>query len=782
MSGHPRATIAFLAACTAITLVTGMIGWTQIYGSDPQRDLGDAFYHTLIAFSGDDSYIAVAGEPQMNGWVRAARFTGILTTFSVIATMLNAVLAPRILRWRVSRLKGHAVVIGASPFALDMIGNARRVVVFDTPEALQRLQRPARAGRLLMVPDPMIEATATCCILGRPEEIIFGDPDTATNVERAQEWLRRTDLRGNRLKVRIEDNTVARNLQLLSDDLAYATQISRSETIARALVTSMAPTALAMLRGQERVHIMLIGMSSVNLAVAEEMALRCHHHALKPLRLTVVDRDIVAARVRIQAERPDLLNPDFGAGDFEIDFLEMNALECCSDEGVGQIISIEARMPLTALVVAAGENARNVAIAMRLRQLQVEKLCLKAPIFMRNDSQGSVAAAHCDNLTGGIISFGGRHLDSEDLKLEQIYADLAQGIHDRWRDSPDVEKTPENDWDEMPTVKRRPSYRAALSAVELFYAADFLPPVGQHLAGLRLEPTCGNATLGDDGLIDSLTRTEHDRWNAERRLEGYCCAPDRFRDDEKKRHPLILSYEALLAHDRNQLRKDEANVRAALRLGVQRHEAALESDCWRKSVRIGIIGPLRVDADDTCEAVRCLLHDINSKDRSLPTKALEILSPNAPGFDRVAAKHLAEAWKETTGRPCRLLLLNAASPAAMNKIALRHVGKDRDKKARSAIIRDFNAQAAALVALAKAGHQLRSLDMRGLGVSDAELINDDLAYEGILASVQNEILRRADWMIFDTASETAEWTIRAMRIWEKKFGKTALQVRTAVKI
>jgi hypothetical protein len=776
MIERSKITIAFLALCAAITLTTGMIGWALVYGPIPQRDWWDAFYHTLIAFTGDGSYIAAAGEQQLNVWLRVARFTGILTTLSAIATVLIAMLGHRILRWRASRMKNHIAVLGASPFALDIIDDGRNVAVFDTPDTLKRLQVRARAGRVLIVPDQMTDATATRRSIGQPSEIIFGDPDTVTNVERAQEWLKQTDLPGDRMKLRIEDNTVARDLQLLSDDLANATQISRSETIARALVTSMAPTDLAILRGQERVHIGLIGMGSVNLAVAEELALRCHHPALKPLRLTVVDRDIAGAQVRIRSERPDLMNPDFGSDGFAIDFIQMNALECCSAESVGQITGIEARMPLTAIVVAAGENTRNVAIAMRLRQLQVEKLCLKAPIFMRSESQGSVAAARCDDLTSGIVAFGGRHLDAEDLKLERIYAHLARGIHDRWRESPDVEKTDENDWDKMPTAQRRSSYRAALSAIELLYAAGFQPPVGEHLSGLRLEPKFGNAALGDDALICDLTRTEHDRWNAERRLEGYSTAPNGVRDNEKKWHPLILGYEDLLAFDPNQLRKDEVNVRAALFLGIERHEAAPNNDCWRRSVRIGVIGPLVVDADGTRAATRRLIRDICTKDPLFTVKALEILSPNAPGFDRVSARYLAEAWKEMTGRPCRILLMNAASPRTVDDIALRHVGHGLGEQERKELLNDFKAQRHALGFLAADGHQVRCLDMRAIGVSNAELMSDASAYETALTSVQDTLLSRADWMIFDTANETADWTMRALQAWENERGRTALIV------
>lgn len=770
MTGNPRTAIILSVASAAVTLVAGTMGWMQVYGPDPQRDVWDVLYHTLLAFTGDGSYLPAKDEPRLNPWLQVARISGIVTTLAAIAAAVIAMLGERFLRWRAGRMKDHVVILGASPFALDIVEDGRDITVIDTPEVLARTITPSRRGKVRAITDQMIDTKATRPLLGRPSQVIFGDPDTVTNVERARQWVGQTDIRAGQIKLRIEDKTVARDLHLLSPDLAHATQISRSETIARALITSMAPTNLAMLRGQRRVHIGLIGMSGVNLAIAEELALRCHHPALEPLRLTVVDRDIAAARARIRAERPDLMNPDFGPDGFTMDFIQMNALECCSTKSVSQIVGIETRMPITALVVAAGEDTRNLAIAMRLRQLQVEKLCLKAPIYMRSDSQGSVAAARCDDLTGGIVAFGGRHLDAEDLFLERIYADLARGIHQRWRASPDVVKTPENDWDNLPAAQRRASLRAALSAVELFYAAGFQPPVGEHIGGLRLEPRCGNAALGDDAVIADLSRTEHDRWNCERRLEGFARAPDGIRDNEKKLHPLILEHHDLLVLDPAQLRKDEVNVREALFLGIERHEAAPDHDCWRKVERIGLIGPLHVDTEATKAAIGRILDDLCERHPDLPMAALEILCPNAPGFDRVAALHLALAWRKTTGRPCRLLMLNAASPTAVDQIALRHVGQGLEDHEQADLIAQFQAQCHALSALTAEGHHIQQLDMRGIGMSDARLLRDASAYDAVLTSVQNAILTRADRMIFDTANGTASWTLRALQAWEERRG------------
>ncbi|WP_298845288.1 hypothetical protein [uncultured Roseobacter sp.] len=775
MNETSRITLIFLALCTVVTLTCGLIGWTQYYATGDRGTFWDALYHSFLAFTGDDSYIAVPGSHELNPWISVARFSGLLTTLSAIASVVFSVLQLRIRRWQAGRMKGHAILIGASRYAMDMVGSDQAMVVFDTREMLENLTVPKRTGRVLLIPDQMSGDTATGRTLGSPAQIVFGDPDTATNVERARTWLAGTQGRnsGIRLSLRIEDNSVARDLHLLSPEFEQATLISRSETVARALVTSMAPTSLALLRGHRRVHIVLIGMGSINLAVAEELALRCHHQALAPLRLTIVDRDIDAARARIRSERPDLENEDFGDEGFRLDFAEMNALECCSHQKATAIRSIETDLPITAVVVAAGNDARNVAIAMRLRQLQVEQLCLKAPVFMRSDSQSSVAAARFRDLTGGVVPFGGRTLDTEDRSLEAIYQELASGIHNRWRNAPDVEKTPENKWENMNTSARRASYRAALSAVELFYAAGFEPPPDDCLAGLRLEPLAGNATLGNDALTEDLSRTEHDRWNAERRLEGFVQARNGVRDNEKKKHPLLVSWKNLAAAQR---KKDEANVRAALNIGIERHEAEPDKPCWRKLVRIGVIGPLTVDNTATKKAMEQVLGTLLQDTPALQEQTLEILTPNAPGFDRIAALHLAEAWQSRCRRPARLVLMNAAGTRTVDRIAADRVAAGAADPERQRVLAAMHDNARALLDLAASGHTVRQIDMRPPGMSDADLEQNAAAYQQVIGEIQNAMMNLADHMVFDTRNGQAAWTVRAAGVWETDMGRTPIIV------
>jgi len=751
MKRTPRLTLGILSALFCATLMIGFVGWWKVYPNDPL----DALYHTLLAFTGDDSYIEKDAGPVLNGWIEMARFTGLLTTISAVFGVAALFLREQIKRALASFRSGHIVIIGASNFVLNKY-KSEKITLFDRSDAVPDPSQLPKGTCFLS--GPITKTTGTLATLGNPKAVIFGAADGVLNVERAQTWLAEKKGKSDNqpdLILRVEDGSVARELELLSDDFRSAQLVSKSETIARALLTSMAPTELAIRRKQKRPHIALVGLGSVNLAVAEEAALRCQNFKLDPLQLTIVDVDIEAVKLKLRRERPDLLA--FGQDSVEVRFVCLDALECCAAGQADDLLSLEAENPLTAIVVATGSDAMNTAIAMRLRQLQDEQLRLRAPIYMRSDSLATVSAEIATDLTGGILSFGGSTLNKEDLELERLHDELAEAIHDRWRSMPSVPKTEENDWKNMSTVERRASYRAALSAVEMFYAGGFAPPPGQRLAGLRIEGKAANRDLGDTTLMRDMSEMEHNRWVIERTLEGYQ-PTEGYRDNEKKLHPLICPFSHLPAGEED---KDEINVKRTIEHGIRLHEAAPDSLCWRKLHKIGLIGPLVVDSASTRAKVESALDKLLSDAPELTDAALEILTPNAPGFDREAAVALALAWKKRTGQATRVLLMNAARVPMIDAIAGEALAKVTELATKSP-----QEQTDMLLNLAEDRHQIASIDCRPLGVSDADLNADRARFFKVVDDIQNAIMDRADYMVFGH-EHGSKWTERAIEKWSK---------------
>ena len=744
----------------ATTLVTGMIGWTAYFADRGGARLGDAAYATLLALTGDAAYLR---DPDLNGWLLVTRFTGLLTTISAVISVAAVVLAARTRRLAACLRRGHSVVIGASGFVVEHRARHGKVTVFDTAEAIEAGRGPLWSWRVLELSDRMTQDVATGASLGAPAQVLFGDADAITNIERAAAWMRRAPPRLSAradLVLRIEDNSVARDLDLLDRGLAKAQVVSRVETVARSLVTAMAPGELALSRGQACVHVVLVGMGRTNLAVAEELALRCHHPKLGTPRLTFVDGDTSAGTARLRAERPGLLNPDLPLDGPRVETIALDALECRAPGAASALLDCEAACPMTAIVVSAGPDTRNTAIALRLRQAQMESLRLRAPIYARRRTSASIAPTGPWPLTGGIVAFGGQAMTAGDVALERSYQAQAKAVHDTWRNAPDVERRPENAWENLSSTHRRSSYRAAMFAIDMLYAAGFAPPVGSISPEPCLLAAAGHDALGDAALVEDLARVEHGRWNTERRLEGFRTAPDARRDPEKKLHPLIVPYRDLAPA---QADKDRRNVRAVLHGGIERHERAPQASCWRAILRIGLIGPLLADAATLAPQIDDALEQLLRARPGTGDRTLEILTPNAPGFDRLAAVALADGWLSRSGRPCRVVTLNAAGTAVVDQIAADGVtaaghGEDRDR-----LTARFAEESRRVAALEGAGHVIADLDFRPLGLSDAELDADRDHYLEAIRRTQDHILGLADEMMINTKGGV--WSMAAAERW-----------------
>lgn len=770
-----------LSLLVVFTLILGFWGW-HLYGLADGAPVAwlDSLYRTLLAFTGDAMYVEPPGTIPLNGWLLLARFTGLFATIAAAISLGIVFLGEQVKRVLAIFIHDAQVVIGASDFAVEYAARLGPTLVFDTAEQLERVVRPKARHWVLNISDTLEQKLSSRSITGVPafgagsRRIIFGDPDAITNVERARRWMDEVPAKRRRdteLVLLIDDNSVARDIGLLDPAFEHVKLISRSDAIARALVTAIAPTEMARLRGHRSVHVAVFEMSNVSLAVAEELVMRCHHPEIDALHLTFVSADIEAAKSRMRAERPDLLDPGFTKEGVFLHWVEMDPMQVCSAFGCGGLARKEEDIPLTAMVVAMEDDRQSVGVAMRLRQIQLEHQRLRAPIFMLASAFSSLAPRTLADLTGGIATFGGNTLDREDLELESAYQGLARSTHEVWRNSPDVKPTPENAWNALTTVAQRSSYRAALSVLEVYGAVGLVPPAPGMIAGLRLHSGAANTLLSDGALMQSVARIEHLRWNAERRAEGFRPAEGMTRDNEKKRHALLVPFEDLPVVQRQ---KDERNVREILNLGLKRHEAQPHQPCWRFALRVGVVGPLQVDdaalqeleaAFDACFGTPPLAE--------FEHRTLEILTPNAPGFDRRAVPLLLNVWKRRTGREGIVTTFDAARLSAVNEIATDHLmelsGGPREK-----VVAACEAETASLH-VAVAEKLLRSVDMRPLGKSDAELLQDRDLYFEIVREVQDLIMSRADIMVFHTNGRQARWSMMALERW-REAGKPFIEI------
>ena len=90
----------------------------------------------------------------------------------------------------------------------------------------------------------------------------------------------------------------------------------------------------------------------------------------------------------------------------------------------------------------------------------------------------------------------------------------------------------------------RQSNRDVVAHIPAKLASAGVDPARWVGVGLpRLGP-CG-ALTGDPRMLEALARLEHERWNAQRRMDGWRAAPEDGRDNARRLHPALKPYDQL---------------------------------------------------------------------------------------------------------------------------------------------------------------------------------------------------------------------------------------------
>lgn len=714
------------AALALATLVTGLYGWTSA-----GKGWLDALYLTLLAFTGDSVYVGVSlTGPEYDAlgtelvWTR---FLGLLTTVSAVLAALSALLATSLACRQASKRRGHAVLIGASSFGLESVRRrwtGRSITVLGpSARAISH-----RRGQLHLDVDaddtPLVSR-----LMGRPDLVVFGSDDTVSNVVRARALM--PALKNADTLLRVEDIALVRDLAHLSPDLGAVQPVSSAETVAEAVVYSLAASEMARLRGQPGVHALLVGGGTTNLAIAEQLAVTCYHSpgdSGQKLRLTILDRDKAATDARVDGLSPGLRSVA------NVNVESMEALNCLSDLCLKTLEEIDRTQPVTAIFIATGDDARNAAIGMRLRQVQLNRLIIKAPILVRNHMRTGYASPPLDDISGGIHDFGGDTSGPGDPALSDFEDKLAEEIHQKWcgiaRKEWEQKKRVDAPvpWSGLTAHQKRSARLAARATPHMLRAAGLVPDPGSVTANMAL---AGGATPYLQAQMERLKKIEHNRWMAEKRLDGWTKADDgESRDDERRRHTSLLEWEDLSDGDRD---KDIDNINIMIGHCRDRKLARSQTARWRRRLRVGVMGPLATGEDSLPAIEDTFRRHIQDWKFDTPLEAcnLEVLTPDAPGFDRIAPLAILRVWRQITGRPGHIILMRAASQSLLDERAARALLERRmaatgetEVKAEAGLITLFRAQSRSLASVTSGGpssHRATSVDMRLSGQSDADL-------------------------------------------------------------
>jgi hypothetical protein len=348
--------------------------------------------------------------------------------------------------------------------------------------------------------------------------------------------------------------------------LARIRIFNESEMIARRLLHDHPPDA-AVAMSDRRVHVLLVGLGSVGQSVMLQLARMGHYRSRKKPKVTVVDRNVKARWRQVQEAHPALK-----------DWLTVETEEIrVEDVGEAELEKwMQDEYPPTMVYVCTKNEIANLRIARVLLKDLVEKQQSGADTvadvvaldpaggcvltdFSEHGSHGGrfhlFSLVRADGGSPGSPLAGGLLSDVDDRVAKQLHEDYCAEDDQACSREPGRQKSAAN----APWLEVAETYRDANRS-----AADHFE-VKLRAVGCKLVPADAAqvAAQWSDEEMDLLARMEHDRWWADRALDGWTFAP--VRDNRRKHHPNMVAYEELSEEvkkkDKDQIRKLTAILR-----------------------------------------------------------------------------------------------------------------------------------------------------------------------------------------------------------------------------
>jgi RyR domain len=342
--------------------------------------------------------------------------------------------------------------------------------------------------------------------------------------------------------------------------------VGASSLIAEHFVAAEHLFELAYWRDQPRLHVVLVGFDHLGQSFFDELVSTGIAGELQRPLIRIVTPDEAGARAFLQREMPEI---DKSA---EI-VISACALADLGDPTRSPLVEAEGILPLTAILLLLDEETDTLLASSAVVDLQDRHGFANAALFIGGPGSDEACAlatpmrsprnlgrkiSRIDDL-GAIDSLLDYILEGRDA--------LARQFHDAYLREYAGKTGAGTPWDTLSETYRRANRRAAWHLAQKLWTLGLSIPDDASLLGSVDPVTYENvikplaASAAEDDTVRRLARLEHERWCAERRLDGW--EHGEVRDDTRRRHPSLVSFDdpRLTADD---IAKDIGQVRFLL--------------------------------------------------------------------------------------------------------------------------------------------------------------------------------------------------------------------------
>ena len=445
------------------------------------------------------------------------------------------------------------------------------------PEITQSLKEldPAGDGRVALCGSgPLVQAVKAQGLeppasLG--PVLVVDDGDDAATLRRLEGLIAASSKLPVTLVVNIADRALMRAVEARLFDEGISPRpviVSAADLMAEQALAQARLFETAQARNQPQLHVAMLGFGALGRAFLDELVLNGMADGLQAPAIDIITADVARAEAILRRDMPEI----GASAAISVQALHIEEL---GDPKLSPVVVSETKAPLTAIFVLFDDENLTLRAVAEICALQNLHGLAHAALFV-----GGAGASQAVKLVAakrGTRNFAmGIHeiasLDAIDDLLTTILVKrdaVARRIHDAYQAQYAGQTQASTSWEKLPETYRRANRRAAshlvqkLSALALDLRGD--PATVSPNAYERVIAPLAKSSV-EDQTMRNLARLEHDRWCADRRLDGWRHGD--IRDDGRRLHPSLVPFDdPRLSAD--EIGKDVAQMRFLLGSVVQ---------------------------------------------------------------------------------------------------------------------------------------------------------------------------------------------------------------------
>lgn len=516
----------------------GFWGWNS-QADDISITIGDAIYRTITTLP--VSTTLNNSSNWNNDWrIDLARWLGLAAFLLGVCKVVLALLSGQLNHVKARLRKDHLMVIGEHPFAGALANAALRRKIAVSWLGASEAQATQRDSLLFVREGTWLFSEAEKFGIHKAKNVIITTKDDATAIAIARQI--RTQIPDEKS---LQINVMARSpwLAMRVDDLKNIRLLSQAQIAIRQIHRKHPPFLIAQKQKHRRIHAVIVGFGLYGEAILIDTLLSCLTTYLDKPLFTIIDPRSDVIKSSLELRYPELYKSA------DINFVDKTIEGESNSLSEDDVVHVSENCPVTIAYVCLSEEEKSLSNALALQALARRHDWMGGPIFAKLSTLGAVAdvkAGISEIEPAQLIGFG---------ELDDIVGDtgafskdadkLAKIMHQAYLNVAHEDKASCVPWEQLDEDKRESNRRLVIHiAAKLSSIGMDVEPWIKSLDEKLDHPSLPvfTSTVNEE-IMEKLSTLEHDRWMADRRLNGWRFGAKR--DDIKRIHPGLKPYSEL---------------------------------------------------------------------------------------------------------------------------------------------------------------------------------------------------------------------------------------------